>query len=186
MVACLEPLVLGTTVKIYPPPMLDHWADILKAVNDTSLTANNFPHLLDLPATVLNKPVKNKSILMSTMKNILIPVTEKTRISNFTKMDDKPIKLGTTTDLDGPDHTHHAPTNVNYKDIGTAGDYEEEELHVSTNMLHINLDIAQHTKISTASQRNKDLEMPPKQFCQNCLSLPYLFTPLKGSWGATL
>ncbi len=73
IVTRLEPPVPCATVKIYPPPTFDDWADLPTAVSNISLTAINLPLLLDSPATDLNKPLKNKSILKSTMKNILPP-----------------------------------------------------------------------------------------------------------------
>jgi hypothetical protein len=72
MVARLEPPVPGANVKI-SPPTFNHWADLPTALNNLILTSINLPLLSDSPATDSNKPLKNKSILKSTMNNIFPP-----------------------------------------------------------------------------------------------------------------
>ena len=74
MVARLEPPVQGSTVEVnYSPYVLDHWANLPKAVNNLSLTAINFPLLSESPATDLNTPLKNRSLPKSTMNNTCPP-----------------------------------------------------------------------------------------------------------------
>jgi hypothetical protein len=60
--------------------------------------------------------------------------------TNFTTTDDKPTKLDTTIDLDGPNITHYAPNNDSYKYLGSTGDNEEEELSINTAIYHTNQD----------------------------------------------
>ncbi len=98
MVARLEPPIPGTTIKIYPPSMFDHWADLPTAVNDLSLTAINLPLLSDLPTTDLNKPLKNKSILKSTMKNIFPPASAP-RVSRSTSEGADPVAFDDNVDI---------------------------------------------------------------------------------------
>jgi hypothetical protein len=308
MVARLAPPVPGSTVKIYPPSSTsDHWADLPKAVNNLSLTAINFPRLLDSPATDSNTTLKNKNISKNTMKNIFPPsrapratrstskgvdpvafddnvdipaalgaspvpddtpthptlykgslafgsphrsklsralhlpstytspdddqkqpakkkrrtsakqsrnayfdvhvfddfdeiirqnrnlyphsapernmklpekhaapinqdttktsplATTKTAkmqtTTTTTTKDETTTKSGTTTDLDGPDITHYAPTNDTYKTIGTTGDNEEEELPITAATCRNHPEPC--TEIHTADQQN-DLRTPPK------------------------
>jgi hypothetical protein len=116
MVARLEPPIPGATIKIYPPPTFDHWADLPTAVNDLSLTAINLPLLSESPATVSNKPLKNKSILKSTMKNIF-PPARAPRISRSTSEGADPVALNDTVDIPAalgaspvPDNTPTHPT----------------------------------------------------------------------------
>ena len=99
MVARLEPPVPGAnTVKIYPPPTFNQWADLPKAINNPSLTAIDLPLLLDLPATDLNVPIKDKSILKSTMKNIFPPPSD-LRTSRSTSEGADPVTLDGTINI---------------------------------------------------------------------------------------
>ena len=99
MVARLEPPIPGATIKIYTPPStFDHWADLPTAVNDLSLTAINLPLLSELPATVPNKPLKNKSILKSTMKNIF-PPARAPRVSRSTSDGADPVAFDDNVDI---------------------------------------------------------------------------------------
>jgi hypothetical protein len=98
MVARLEPPIPGATIKIYPPPTFNHWADLPTAVNDLSLTAINLPLLSDLPATDSNKPLKNKSILKSTMKNIF-PPARAPRVSRSTSEGADPVAFDDNVDI---------------------------------------------------------------------------------------
>ena len=116
MVARLEPPIPGTTIKIYPPPTFDHWADLPTAVNDLSLTAINLPLLSESPATVSNKPLKNKSILKSTMKNIF-PPARAPRVSRSTSNGADPVAFDDNVDIPAalgaspvPDDTPTHPT----------------------------------------------------------------------------
>jgi hypothetical protein len=46
--------------------------------------------------------------------------------TNFTKIDGKPSKSGTTIDLDGPNITCFAPTIDKYKHLGSTGDMQKK------------------------------------------------------------
>jgi hypothetical protein len=106
-------------------------------------------------APIITRNIKSSPVAKSTNKAAKMQTS-----TNFTTSDDKPTKLGTTIDLDGPNITHFAPTNDIYKHLGSTGDNEEEELTSNTAMYHTNQDTA-HTKIDTTTQPN-NLEIPSK------------------------
>jgi hypothetical protein len=116
MVARLEQPVSGATVKIYPPPTFDHWADLPKPINNLNLKAVNLPLLSDLPATDSNKPLRNKSILKSTKKNSF-PPTCASRASRSTSEGADPVAFDNNVNILAtlganpvPDNTPTHPT----------------------------------------------------------------------------
>jgi hypothetical protein len=83
--------------------------------------------------------------------------------TNFTTTDDKPSKLGTTIDLDGPNIIHYAPaTNDIYKHLGPTGDYSDEEGELTITLLCTTLIRAQHTPKSTLLPNQTTWKCPQK------------------------